>query len=79
VSLPLGIAALALVAGGWLIRYAWSEIAWRRDERDAEIRLRCILAAQRAREPAEDATADAFARTLEEIRGLAVASPWDVS
>jgi hypothetical protein len=74
-SLPLGIVALCLIVGGWLISRAWDEMSWRRDERDAEIRLRCVVAAQRA----EEATADAFARTLEEIQALAVTHPWDVA
>lgn len=78
-SLTLGVVALCLIAGGWLLSRAWVELSWRRDEREAEIRLRCVLAAQLARELAEDAMVDAFGRTLSEIRDLPVANPWDVA
>lgn len=78
-SLLLGIVVLCLIAGGCLIHRAWDEVSWRRDERDAERCLRLALLRERACEVAEDATVDAFGRTLEEIQTLPIQNPWSVA
>lgn len=49
-SLPLGIGALVVIFLCWLFRWGLDEVAWRRDERDAERRLARLIVAYRSQQ-----------------------------
>lgn len=78
-SLSVGLAALALIAGAYLVRRAYEECLWRRDERRAWQRLEYVALSARAREIWDDGVWGPFKGTHDEIEALPVADPWDVA